>query len=668
MQKQPSHSRITRLEIKSILAPAFGGYSFGDTGPYEFVVATAYGEADPKSKCNAAVTDLVYAPSNVCGLVEYNVDVAVLRPMDSSRSNRTLLYEVVNRGRKLLLPTLLGNRSTCSLTEVPPQGTKGILARGFTVAWSGWQADFFSTHADDGSGVMGARFPAATAISEPITGWVNDEFVLDGLAGATIEAIPLDATFFDAPLTYPPCSEGTAGLRLFVRANGTAQRIELPISMLQRTGYQQVRVELDPRFDRGAIYEIHYLARDPKIAGLSFVSIRDLVAGFKYGFNDAARASSPLSGSVDRAVGFGLSQSGRFLREFLYLDFNIDEKRRRVFDGVIPIGAGAKRGFFHQRFAQPHRSPQLQRQSHDYPGAEFPFAYILSKDTVSGREDSVLRKPLESNSCPRVMHIDGDMEQWQQAGCLLFPQSGALDEATQEYVRAYLLAGSPHSVCGGMESGVPERLELCEYPINSLSWAPVLRALICRMKDWIDSGKAPPPSIYPSLNDPARVSIIQLAELMPYIPGFAFHHAHGKIDVLDHDEFPPKVRVANAYPIRVMRVNIDGNPFDGVLLPELRVPIATYSGRNLRRSGTAAGDLFGTIGSAIPFAPSRDARIASGDARASIEERYANEAQYRELLQAAAHQLVAAGLMLREDVAYYGNYRLPPNRCFNRLF
>ena len=95
-----AEARITRLEIVAVQSPTFGGLAFGAVGQYEKIFARAYGEVDPADRRNALITDINLAPRNGRGMVEYSVDVHLLKPIDLSKGNRRMFYDVVNRGNK----------------------------------------------------------------------------------------------------------------------------------------------------------------------------------------------------------------------------------------------------------------------------------------------------------------------------------------------------------------------------------------------------------------------------------------------------------------------------------------------------------------------------------------------------------------------------------------
>jgi hypothetical protein len=233
-------------------------------------------------------------------------------------------------------------------------------------------------------------------------------------------------------------------VRVRQRADDTP--ITLPADQLEILGPNRIRVRMKSDMDRGALYEVEYRARDPKVMGLSFVSLRDLMSSLKQN-SEVARELRAAVGVAQTRIGLatGLSQSGRYLRDFVYQDFNLDEAGQMVFDGVIPQGSGAKRGFFNHRFAQPGRAPDFQHEMRGYPGADFPYSYAETQDPVSGKTEGLLTRCTASKSCPKIIHLDSDWEQWQQAGSLIGTDWLGRTIGFPNNVRAFLVASTPHA-------------------------------------------------------------------------------------------------------------------------------------------------------------------------------------------------------------------------------
>jgi hypothetical protein len=319
-------SRIVRLDISSRVSPAFGGARFGDTGQYELLVGKAYGVADLSSTRNDAVTDLSGAPRNAQGLVEYSMDIAILKPIDMGRANGTLLYEISNRGNKSLMRTFYSGSGDFTTAEGAGKGVG--LHQGLMMVWSGWQGDLTSSHTGTGSGTMAAVFPKAKGPDgSAITGTVWDQFIPDVRIGPTIRSGGEAGRSFDAPLSYPPLEPDVNKFKLTVRQRADDAPVTLPTSRMTWVSPNTVRVDQPSGYDFGAIYEVTYTAKDPVVHGLSFVSVRDLISFLRNSAMDESGNTNPLTVSrhsgVQRTIAIGLSQSGRFQRDFIYLGFNI---------------------------------------------------------------------------------------------------------------------------------------------------------------------------------------------------------------------------------------------------------------------------------------------------------------------------------------------------------
>ena len=655
---QVGRSRIASLEVVDRVSPAFNGRSFGEVGQYELVKARAHALADPLSPRNVGVVDLQLAPRNAQGLVEYSFDVAFLKPVDPKKANGTAVVEVTNRGKPILQTSLLNGNG--NLRAEGGTSKASMLEKGYTLVWTGWQSDI-----DQAPDVMTAAYPVATDVGKMITAVVRDEIVLDGSSGAQIPPVAPNATAFEARLYCPMAKLSTELPIVRVRQRADDVAITLNASQVEVIGNDKVRVALQPGYDRGALYQIEYLARDPKVMGLSFVSFRDLMSLLRQDTSEAQRVKAAVQiPSIKIGIATGLSQSGRYLRDFVYQDFNLDEHGKKAFDGVVPQGSGAKRGYFNQRFAQPGRAPDLQHEMRGYPGADFPFAYVEQKDPVSGRTESVLSRCTASGSCPKIIHLDSEWEQWQQGGSLIATDWLGRAVGLPDNVRAYMMAGTPHASlppnAGVRPLTQPPARAICEQILNPLTWAPVLRVSVANMEAWVSSGTAPPASRYPAGAAEGRVSIDALRNMFPTIPGYQFSPLYGKLQVVDFTQNPPSLVSGFApYAIMLPRVNTDGNSVDGVVLPEVAVPVATYSGRNTRAAGYAQGELCYTLGSYMPFAKTEAERKASSDSRPSIAERYRDDLDYQSRLVAAAQQLVQDRLMLASDVEYYRTLKLP---------
>ncbi|MBI5607039.1 MAG: hypothetical protein HY879_27225 [Deltaproteobacteria bacterium] len=649
-------SRITRIEISNKISPAFGGTSFGSVGRYEFLVGKVYGVANPRSSRNKGIIDLDKAPRNDQGMVEYSADIAILKPIDVPKGNGQLLYDVLNRGRKFSLVMLLGTANFAQPVPAQPTGDTTLLEQGFTWVWSGWQSDFPSTANAVGGGAMAAVFPIATENGKALVGTSHEEIRLDGSA-LGVAAVAPSALTFQWKLTYPSMTLDSSKIALYYRKLAASEPMKLDASSIVRfIDERTIEIKRPNGTDLGAIFNLYYPATQPIVMGLAFVSVRDVISFLRYAAVDESGKQNPLfvagKSSVKRAIATGASQSGRFLRDYVYQDFNIDEKGRRIFDGVVPTIAGAKRAFINYRFAQPNVSPQWQHDYWGFPGAQFPFTYATLFDPISGKTDGLLKRCSESKSCPKIMQVDTESETWGSYNSLVVTDTTGKPLVLPKNVRAYLIASLAHV------PGNPTMRAFCQQLLNPLSLAAPWRALLADMGQWVGQGIEPPTSRYPSRPSDGRVSVDQLAAMFPRIPGAPFNWAVSKPYPVDYSRVPWPVPAA-FYPVSVTRVNADGNGMDGVVMPQVAVPIATYSGRNTRAEGFAQDDLCSIQGSYIPFAKTKAERITNNDPRPSLEERYTDNVVYQTKLKAMADKLVAERLLLPSDAASIVKNTLP---------
>ncbi|MEE2778080.1 MAG: alpha/beta hydrolase domain-containing protein [Acidobacteriota bacterium] len=603
----PSSAELTRMVIETrapLPAP-----SAGEVTAYERLGGYAIGALDPADSRNAVIVDIDKAPRDGEGRVRYRVDVEIHRPIGDS--NGTLLYDVVNRGNKVAWR--FARRS-----------------ERFTLVWTGWQGDL-----PNRGETLRATLPIATDSGQPIVGLSREEFI-----GKDTE------TPIVRRLQYPAATLDRSRASLTVRHNERDPRRR--IDTWRYLGNNEVEItHPGPPYDAGAIFELIYPATEPIIAGIGFAAMRDVVSHLRFEKTDAAGNENPLTpGSVERAIAMGVSQSGRMLRDFLYLGFNQDEAGRRVFDGALPIIPGSRKIWANHRFAQPGRWSK-QHEDHLQPGDQFPFAYPETTDPLTGRRDGILARCRASGTCPKIAHVDGEFEIWGARGSLLVTDgdpAGPRDLPTPADVRLYMVAGTPH---GGAGLSVPRRETRgdCQNVLNPLGQGVVSRAILVALNAWITDGTAPPESRYGSAEKGTLVSPLEAR--FPNIPEVTYNGSFNSLRVTDYGEMPP--REGAEYGVLVPRVDGDGNSLAGIRLPALEAPIATYTGWNLRRAGHAEGEGCGASGSYIAFAMTAADRDSNGDPRPAIAQRYRDADDYVARVEQAARRLVGQRLLLAED-------------------
>jgi alpha/beta hydrolase family protein len=612
---------VVRFDI-SERAPAFAGRSFGDVGPYERIIAKATIALDPGDDRNAVITDLAQAPRNKDGKVEASADVVILRPADPARGNGALLLDVPNRGRKLA-PQLFDDSAQPGANNAQGSDDAGIgfLHRsGYTMVWVGWQGDIPSK-----AGQMAMAAPVLTGV----TGASRQEFIFDNTTN------PARAT-----LTWPAADP--ANLKVTVRAAWADAR-QTPSGLIARlVDPTTVEITRPEGFDAGALYEVTYTARDPAVLGMGYAAVRDVVSFLRRDTTPANPLLNGLHPSVSRAIGFGVSQSGRFLRDFLYLGFNEDTHGRVVFDGLMPHVSGTRRMATNVRFGEPGRNPR-HPQDPAWQADLFPFTYATLSDPLSGKTDGLLRRCALSATCPKIMQTDSEHEWWASHASLLVTDLAGNHLDLPDNVRAYMIAGTPHFAEPNdhMRKGVAAMA----LPQNPMHAGAPMRALLTDLDAWIRDG-APPPA--------SRVPMRAHGTLVPAesavrtdIPGLPYRGIHTLSVFSDQSVLPPKE--IGRYPVFVPKADADGMAIAGVHMLALAVPRATYTGWNPRSPGFGPAAFYPLQGAVVPFAPTEAARKDANDPRPSIEARYADDEAYVAAVRKEAARQVAERLLLPED-------------------
>jgi hypothetical protein len=623
---------VTALEIAR-REPVLGGRAFGDAGAYEKIVGVLRFAVAPAHPLHTEITDLDRAPRNAAGLVEFSGDFYVLRPREAARGNGALLLDVANRGRKVALGMFNSTPRVADPTTEADFGNGFLMRHGYTVAWIGWQPDVPRV-----DGLMALDAPLARGVM----GLVRCEF----RPNLPARQLPLADRYH---IPQPTIGVDDPEARLSVREDAGAEPSLVPRATWRFS--DPTHVEVDGGFVPGRIYELIYRAQDPTIVGLGLLAVRDTAAWLR--FADAG-AGNPCAGTLARAYAFAVSQSGRFLRHFLYLALNQDERGQRVFDAMIPHVAGARRGEFNMRFGQPSLNAR------EAVGSLFPFTDVEQLDPLIGARGSLLSRQAARGGLPRIFTINTSAEYWRGDGSLVHTDVQArADVDTVPEARQYLFAGSQHT---------PGALPPPDADANTggrgahmfsvVDYAPLLRAALVNLNTWVRDEIAPPPSAVPRLADGTAVPAESLEKTFTAIPGARFPDRLERPARLDFGPewsrgvcttFPP--RRGPSYPSVVSAVDADGNEVAGIRPVELRVPLGTFTGWNPRHPDQGApGDLMSMMGSTLPFCRTADERARRGDPRPSIAERYASRDAYLARVRAACAELVTQRHMLPEDI------------------
>lgn len=609
----PADARVIEFKVTNT-APAFEGASFGNVGTYERIDAVAEFAIDPASERGRRIVDLDKVPADENGLVRFSAEVTILRPTNPDKASGTLVYDVPNRGRNLLFMLMnLGDSSSLPATA-QEAGDGYLMQEGYTIVWSGWQ-----------SGLPDESLNITLPTIPDVVGLSREEFVFDDAENVSV-----------VNLTYPAADLDPKKATLTVRQDPEDPRATLPGLSFKYLSPKSIEIARPKGLDGGAIIEFIYRAKDAVPAGLGFAATSDLVS-FLRG-NPGHDAPAMLSG-IEGTIGLGISQSGRFLRDLIYSGFNADEQGARVFDGAMPHIAGSRKTFTNYRFAQPGRYSR-QHEEHDFPGDQFPFTYAETTDPLSGQKGSILSACNATGTCPKVMHTDTGTEFWQARSALISTAPTGEALTVPDNVRLYYIAGAPHFTAWDSKSALQPT---CRFPSNPISSAPVMRALLVAMRDWIHEDKEPPASRYPSVADGTLVPIHELK-----LPDFGkedYTPVYNILQVRDHRAIPPKD--GPSYPVLVPQLDENGVPLGGISDPAMAAPLGTFWGWNLRKEGFASGNLCGLTGSFIPLPES----AGSGDSRKALKERYPDVKAYLAALSEKGEELVAAGLLREADRA-----------------
>ena len=641
---------VTKIEITS-RQPFAGGESFGEVGPYEQWDGVVHFAVEPSHSANESVADIGLAPRDAQGRVNFSSDFRVLRPADPEKGNGRVVLDVLNRGKPLAL------RNLNSSPDVPPDapmdpGNGFLMRQGYSVAWCGWQHDV-----PDAPGLMGINVPGAVDAGRPVSGKIvvtfqtNTPTLVQYLSDRMHRSYPANnLEDWESLLTVQEHED--APEEIIPRREWFFSRLEDGRRIPDAS-----HVYLPSGFQPGKVYQVVYTTTGAPVVGLGLLATRDVASFLRHA---SADEGNPLAGHSERVYAFGVSQSGRFLRQFLYQGLNYDETGRVVFDGFMPHVAGGKRGEFNQRFAQP--SSQASRSANSL----FPFSDIEQTDPETGQTDGLLCRLAALGPLPKVIYTYTSSEYWAGHGSLPHTTvAGDQDFELPEEVRIYVFSGTQH----GLGSFPLTSLDPVDgyrgaHSFNGLDYRPLLRAALVGLDRWVTAGAAPPPSQYPKIADATAMTPETAAKTLEAIPGVRIPQPLRRFTRLDLGPDPGvpttiPAKTGGIFPYLVSAVDQDGNETAGVPMPYVSAPLATHTGWNVRHSTiggegqilSTGGSSGGTIrGATIPFPATKEERKASGDPRASIEERYASRSHYLDLTREAALRLIDQGYMLEEDV------------------
>jgi alpha/beta hydrolase family protein len=622
---------------------------------YERIDGRLHFSVDPGNPANARIVDLDKAPRDASGRVRFEADLVMLQPADPARSNRRVLYYVVNRG---LCPGVPFNRFPPRLPTLPPSeeidpGDGFMMRHGWTVAMCGWQWDVQRQ-----PGLLGLDAPQALgADGQPIRGRIsvafqpNEPHSFHRLAHWPLHPQPGRQPLMHDAYPAADLEEPDAELR-----GGPTRATTRPIPRgswrFAREENGQVipddsHVWLEGGFVPGDWYEVIYTTRICPVVGTGFLSTRDAVSWLRH--------DNPFDRRIDFTYATGRSQCGRFLRQFLYDGMNVDEQGRQVFDGLIPHVAGARLGEFNMRHGQPSETSARGF------GGSFPFTSDDETDPATGRTDGLLRRQRQLGGVPKIFTTNTSSEYWRSDCSLIHTDpEGKRDVEPPAEERIYLIAGHQH---GAGSARLVDTTPIGARGANAFNIVDGLtpqRAFLINLDRWVSEGVEPPPSAFPRLSDGTAITRqAALTELASAVPELTLLDPSA-LPTLRRVELGPDisagvvrvpVEVGEPYPSYVSALDSDGNEVAGIRVPDVSVPVGTHTGWVSRHPDTGgAGQLLDMQGATVPFAATPEERAAHADPRPSLAERYRDRDDYARQLRSAAERLAAERYILEEDV------------------
>jgi alpha/beta hydrolase family protein len=636
---------VSRVEIVD-RGPLAAGRSFGASGPYEYLTGVLHFASDPGHPGNKAICDLNLAPTNREGLVEHRAQFHLLKPVRPKPRGRVLV-DSINRGNITALATFNSvARRTDANPDVDP-GNGFLFRHGYSVLCIGVQWD-----PPESPERMRAWYPEALENGQRVRGqnfvqwWPN-------------KRTPHQLLSDSGHKPYPTADINDPSAVLIVRDHQDGEPTVIARSRWRfaKAGKDSTEpnadyVWLEGGFEAGKVYELTYTALGAPVVGLAFLAYRDAATFLKHG---SAAEANPLAGAIDYAYGYGQSMNGRWLREYLYWGLNRDESGRIAFDGMLANTASSRRGEFNIRFGQP--STNILRA----PGNTYPFAYEATPEPFLDDNRGLVDRSRADGSMPKVIATNSGMEYWWSGASLAHTTvDGARDLEPPDDVRIYYMAGAQHGPGALPLSNRNPDGFLAKQPLNTLDYRPAMRALLTALDEWVREGIVPPASRVPRVDQATAVSRESLKAQYTGIPGSAWlSHLPQRLRM----DFGPRASSgvvsyppveSGTYPILVSSMDEDCNEVAGIRLPDIAVPLATYTGWNVRHEEMGQGGLMTSgaplFGSTLVFPRTRADREASGDPRRAIDERYTSKEDYLAHVRAAVQMLVRDRYLLAEDI------------------
>lgn len=614
-------AKVVKVEITSRKVVS-NAVDHSRSGPYEVIKGIIYLEVDPDNPANQLIVDLKLAERNSRGNVEFSTDFELHKPVNAERGNHRLIYFVNNRGHKM------GNWHFNYRA-----GKNWLYSQGWSYLWCGWNCDV-----KESDQRLNINVPVVTKNGKTITGKIYSEII-----SYSNNITYTHQVVRDNSIVYPPVPELKSQARLTMRQYRWEEPVEVPRDHWSFARFENGKVIPDPGyiyikegFKPGWLYDLVYTGKDPKVTGLGMAAIRDVVSFFKYEKSDESGFKNPLVDVIDYVYSWGHSQSARLLYHYLYQDFNGDEEKRMVFDGIISNCGGGGKGLFNSRFAQTTRHGS-HHENNLFPIDIFPFNTVEQYDPITRERGDGLGRARKSGFLPKMFFINTTTDYWTRAASLLHTDvEGKKDAKIDPNVRMYFIAGRQH---------VDSRVGI------------IGRALLTALDRWVSGGVEPPESQIPKISDGTLVTLKAYCNALPDIPGIrippSFYNPY-RLDLGPRwdtegiaDNVPPEI--GPRYVCLVPQVDEDGNEIAGIKLAEIAVPLASFTGWFMR-SSSFSNTLRINVGRIWPFPNTAEERKKTGDPRESIAERYRTKEDYVFKVTECLLELNRQRFLLDEDV------------------
>lgn len=580
------------MGVESITFASIEPYERG----YETCVGTAVVALDPHHPANRAIVDLDRAGRDADGMVRFEVDVVLVRSPEPG----DLLHVVANRGMVTALPYSTGVALGAATGRIDA-GDGWVLERGLSVLWVGWQWDV-----ERRPGAVGLATPEALGDDgRPISGRARLGFqpVVDtGRRRLADVVLPFMGQF--QPLPAADLAEPGGVLTERAWFNGPPRTIERDRWRFTDPEH----VELEGGFRARTHYELTYTTSRCPVAGAGLAAARDVV--------------SRVRGDFGHVLTTGTSQSGRWLRQFVFDTGNADEHGRRVFDGVHCHIAGGRRGEFNHRYAQPSTMNPLG------------FTHL----PPFSPSDGLLERARAAGTEPKIVFTNTATEYWRGDASLSHPLP---DGPTW---RTYLYAGAHHS--GQMPGHVESLPVQLAGNLVDITWPT--RAHFSALAAWVADDVEPPPSAVPRAADGTAVSREDALAALRHLDGVVLPDPAALLGMPPLDlgidaergigAFPPRV-TGPSRACEVSALDDAGNERAGVRLPHVAVPIDVSFGWNpeVPRPGTPV-ETWNLVGGRVDLTP------------AEVLRRHRDRDSFLERVRSVADELVAARHLLDADV------------------